>query len=215
MNGSLAAYREPARVDMSKPSALSDIRTPAAGMVVTIRVDGPRLCSHPVDWVDSGHNPRRGYCVQPGEHDASVVPHVCGTVQHYGPADPNVATIKLNAVAPLDPPSTPRTALDDARDAIDTQRQRAETAEQKIADMRIYAIEKMRDGTICREGTEEFLEHFGLDLPESEFDVTYNVRVSVNATDSDLAEENARELLDSLIGGRDDIRITHDWTDQK
>jgi hypothetical protein len=52
----------------------------------------------------------------------------------------------------------------DARNHAGHLQEQASAAHQKIASMRAYAIEKHRDGTICKEGLNDFLAAHDLDL---------------------------------------------------
>jgi hypothetical protein len=97
-----------------------------------------------------------------------------------------------------------------ARDRADLERAAVEVArlEEKVLDIRQYAIDKHLAGHYCREGLNEGLEHFGLEpyLPRYRVQVTVSATFELNADGADRAYNRVRYLVDGLrySGDRDD-----------
>lgn len=77
---------------------------------------------------------------------------------------------------------------------------RADAAEATINSMRAYAIDKSRDGTICRGGLNEFFQAHDLPTyaPRYEARVTLTLRVTVNC-DDDEDEEDIQRIVESNL----------------
>lgn len=73
----------------------------------------------------------------------------------------------------------------DAQNHAGRLREQASAAHQKITAMRAYAIDKYRDGTICKEGLNDFLAAHDLDLyqPRHRAQVTITLDVEVDGAD--------------------------------
>jgi len=86
----------------------------------------------------------------------------------------------------------------EARNHAGHLREQASAAHQKITSMRAYAIEKHRDGTICREGLNDFLAAHDLDLyqPRHRAQVTITLDVEVDGADD---QYEAVQMIRSCI----------------
>lgn len=99
----------------------------------------------------------------------------------------------------------------DARDRTEQMREEASAAHQKIDSMRAYAIEKHLDGTICREGLNDFLTAHDLDIyrPSHRAQVTVRLDVQVNGADDQYeADAMTRNCIEVSSNDEDDVWIT-------
>lgn len=206
------------RVDLTEPLFIDDVRTVTVGDTVRIPAHG-EWCGHaiPGGWV----------CSRTRGHDPHDYPHAAaGRINGEGdePGSPHMDDAgpgKIYAVA--DPEPRESASERELRETLaETTRQlrfaeiregrakeRAEKAEGMISQIRDYAIEKMRDGTICADGTREFLEHFGLPLWERTYDVDtiVTLRVTVDG-DYDDASEKADLIITRELRHLDEFRDT-------
>lgn len=99
----------------------------------------------------------------------------------------------------------------DAWDRTEQMREEASAAHQKIDSMRSYAIEKHLDGTICREGLNDFLAAHDLDIyqPRHRAQVTVRLDVEVNGADGEFeAAQMIRNCVEVSSNDEDDVWIT-------
>lgn len=203
------------RVDLSDPQSIDDVRTLTVGDRVRIPTHGD-WCSHSV--------PGGFVCSRTRGHDPHNYPHAAATSSSDLPG-----TGEVLAVADPEPADDPRLTELQSRltEAEHQQRlsgiraeraqERANRAEEMISSIREYALEKMRDGTICRDGTREFLQHF--DLPGFERRYSVQVLVTVETTsedDGDDAAEDARTRVSNAVhrylDNVQDVTV-NDWDD--
>jgi hypothetical protein len=98
-----------------------------------------------------------------------------------------------------------------AQDHAGRLREQASAAQQKIASMRAYAIEKHRDGTICREVLNDFLAAHDLDLyqPRHRAQVTITLDVEVDGADDPYeATQEIRGCIEVSSTDDGDVWIT-------
>ncbi|ROO52759.1 hypothetical protein EDC02_7700 [Micromonospora sp. Llam0] len=109
-------------------------------------------------------------------------------------------------------------AVDRARglaERLDEQRQRHVG---QVAEIRAYAIDRHRDGDICRDGLDKFLDHFGLDPYEPRHRVQFTISGSFavtpeNGRDTDGTGYDVREYLrldTDQVDGVDEDSVTFD-----
>jgi hypothetical protein len=99
----------------------------------------------------------------------------------------------------------------DAQDHAGRLREQASAAQQKIASMRAYAVDKHRDGTICREGLNDFLAAHDLDLyqPRHRAQVTITLDVEVDGADDPYeATQMVRGCIEVTSNDNGDVWIT-------
>ncbi|QNA75362.1 hypothetical protein C8250_028850 [Streptomyces sp. So13.3] len=77
----------------------------------------------------------------------------------------------------------------------------------RVEEIRAYAISKHEDGTICRDGLDGFLSHFGLQPYETRVRVTYTISGSYEVEDSseEAATEDAEKYLVPDLTGLDNV----------
>lgn len=95
-----------------------------------------------------------------------------------------------------------RSQVATARREVTSQRDRADTAEQKISDIRDYVIERKDDREICAAGTLRFLRHFDLPGWEQTYtvhygDLTFEVEAMSFAQAAGRASRAMRAALES------------------
>ncbi|PWU52440.1 hypothetical protein DLJ47_18870 [Micromonospora sp. S4605] len=100
------------------------------------------------------------------------------------------------------------TAADRARalaEELDEQRRRHV---RQLAEIRSYAIDRHRDGDICRDGLDKFLAHFDLDPYDPRHRVVFTISGSFDVT-----PEDGRDAGDTEYDVREYLRIDTDQVD--
>lgn len=105
---------------------------------------------------------------------------------------------------------------DRADQLVEETSHRADVAEATIRSMRAYAIDKSRDGTICRGGLNEFLQAHDLPTyaPRYEARVALTLRVAVDCADDEDEDDIRRIVETNLTIDTDDsdcLRVD-DWS---
>jgi hypothetical protein len=217
-----ATLTDDGRVDLTEPQFIDDVRTLAVGDRVRIPRHGD-WCTHamPGGWV----------CSRTRGHDPHDYPHAAASRTDYdtgGDVDEAGPGLIHSVMDPEARDVTTDKERELSEKLAETERQlrlqviRAErahearqTAETMIERIRDYAIDKMRDGTICQDGTREFLRHFDLPLWEQDYDVTFTVTVRrFTADDEDDAESKVRHELTHALRYVDNVEIEHSDTDE-
>jgi hypothetical protein len=206
------------RVDLSTPQFIDDVRTLNTGDLVRIPPHR-EWCQHPM--------PGGFLCSRTRGHDPHDYPHTATSAPGYLEDDGNVGKV----LAVMDP-EAPEVASTDRERELDAEVERltstvrdverqlrlaqraSESAQDMIGRIREYAIEKMRDGTICRDGTREFLEHFDLPTWERTYRIQVLVTVDRTAEDPDDAEAEVLRDVNSAVRYLDGYReVEHNDTE--
>lgn len=177
--------------------------------------DGPS--PHPVvELASSGH--LTVLIGRAGDHNVLIAPaSVCG---------PTLVPADLWAVPVLDPLvqiETLRTAVSVMATKVGSLTKEFDHAsiehQDKVHQIRDYAIDKHRDGTICRDGLNAFLKHFDLAIYDPEIRINFTVTGSylIKGDDIRQAESDAEQALDidfddidGYIYGTGDCTVTVD-----
>src|SRR6266568_671398 len=99
----------------------------------------------------------------------------------------------------------------DAGARAEQMREQANAAHRKIASMRTYAIDKHLDGTICRDGLNDFLAAHDLDLYQPRHSARVTVSLDVEVYEADDRYEAARMIRNCIeVSSNDDdeVRVT-------
>ena len=119
-------------------------------------------------------------------------------------------SLELRATEPVPDPEVIAQLLEHLREAerratVATGRaDRAEASrdqlDEKISRIRQYAIEKNRDGSICKDGLDEFLRQFDLkpDVRRYKIDVTAYSVIEIDAADEETAKDRVSYLYDGM-----------------
>jgi hypothetical protein len=92
----------------------------------------------------------------------------------------------------------------EVRDQAERMREQVGAAHRKIASMRAYAIDKHLDGTICRDGLNDFLEAHDLDLYQPRYIGRVSVSFDVEAYDADDEYEATQTMRNCVEVSSDD-----------
>lgn len=203
------------RLDLSEPQFIDDVRTVTVGDVVRLPAHR-EWCAHAMagGWLCSrtrGHDPYDYPHAAGGRTDGTGDADDAGPGKVYAVADPEPReTESERALRETLAETTRQLRLSEIREG--RMKERAEKAENMISQIREYALEKMRDGTICKDGTREFLQHFDLPLWERTFDVerVVTLRITIDG-DADAADEKADEMIRREFRYTDEFQDTRDY----
>ncbi len=129
------------------------------------------------------------------------------------PAEPDAAQWALAQRLVQHFAAQARDRTQQAQSSLTQARDEASEAREKIASMRAYAIDKHLDGTICREGLNDFLDTHGLELysPRHSARVTATFDVEVYDAGNDYsATSMIRDRIEVCSEDEDEVRITSD-----
>lgn len=218
MLGYTAAYTDaPAErgIDLSKRTARrwDTLSVPTTGDVILLPQSTEGWCRTDVPGRD-GMRSSAGLtytCSLPRGH-ADTIPHTACMVavgllrSRYHAAPDGYDLFEIIGYTQPEPTAENVTALaaEVARLRADLAEQtsRADTAEQKISDIRDYVIERKQDGEICAAGTLRFLRHFNLPAWEQTYtvrygDLTFDVEAMSYRQAAGRAERAMRRALES------------------
>ncbi|QGN48001.1 hypothetical protein GKC29_14875 [Micromonospora sp. WMMC415] len=100
------------------------------------------------------------------------------------------------------------TAADRARALAEELDEQRRLHVRRLAEIRSYAIDRHRDGDICRDGLDKFLAHFDLDP----YDPRHRVRFTISGS-FDVTPEDGRDAGDTEYDVREYLRIGTDQVD--